>query len=584
MIPVRKVLLWTMLLGVCLALPPIVRTGAVETPMAVSPGVAGEYLVLYAAGVAPGEGRAAIEAAGGRIIRENAAVGVATVRTTRHDGMFLRAVRRSPAVAGATVNVPFGRLPQSTLDERGLEGLAKEVEPGMQPGGGGGNGGPQTGDEPLAGLQWDMHAIGATAAGAHATQAGDRRVLVGVIDSGVDGKHPDIAPNFDRGLSRNFVTDIPDLDGPCKYPDCVDPPDEDGNGHGTHVAGTIAAARNGLGIAGVAPNVTIVNLRAGQDSGFFLVQPTVDALTYAGDIGINVVNMSYYIDPWLYNCPNNPADSAEAQQAQRTTIEATQRALDYAHARGVVLVSAAVNGHSDLDHVTVDTSSPNFPAGAAYRRAIDGTCLSMPTDGNNVIAVTAIGPSGRKAYYSDYGLQHADIAAPGGDSLDYYGTAQYQPTKNRVLATYPQAILLADGEIDAQGKPTVRGTMVVRDCQGAVCAYYRYLEGTSMAAPHVTGVVALIVSQYGTPDLRHPGGLAMSPARVERILLGTATPHPCPAQNPYIYPGLSGASAQSYAARCEGDTGQNGFYGAGVVNAKGAVGRSTLPAAAATQP
>lgn len=570
----RKLLLWTTLLALCLVLPPVARTGSDETPVAVSPGVIGEYLVLYAAGVAPGEARAAIEAAGGQIIEENSAVGVATVKTTRHDGMFLSLVRRSPALAGATVNVPFGRLPVATLDERGNEGQTKEIEPGTQPGdGSGGNGGPQSGAEPLSPLQWDMQAIGATADGAHATQAGDRRVLVGVIDGGVDGKHPDIAPNFDLGLSRNFVTDIPELDGPCKYPSCVDPPDEDGNGHGTHVAGTIAAARNGLGIAGVAPNVTIVNLRAGQDSGLFLVMPTVQALTYSGDIGINVVNMSYYIDPWLYNCPNNPADSEEARQAQRTTIEATQRALDYAHARGVTLVAAAGNGHSDLDRVAVDTTSPNFPAGAAYRRQVDNTCLSMPSDGNNVINVTAIGPSGRKSYYSDYGLLHADVAAPGGDSLDYYGTAQYQPTKNRILSTYPQATLLAAGEIDAQGRPTARGQLVVRDCRGEVCAYYRYLEGTSMASPHAAGVVALIISQYGTPSLRHPGGLAISPARVERILLGTATPRPCPTQNPFPYAGLSSSSASAYAALCEGDEEQNGFYGAGVVDATRAVGR-----------
>ena len=58
---------------------------------------------------------------------------------------------------------------------------------------------------------------------------------------------------------------------------------------------------NGLGIAGVAPRVDIVNLRADQDSGYFFIQPTVDALTYAGDQGIDVVNMSFYIDPWLYN-------------------------------------------------------------------------------------------------------------------------------------------------------------------------------------------------------------------------------------------------------------------------------------------
>ena len=53
-----------------------------------------------------------------------------------------------------------------------------------------------------------------------------------------------------------------------------------------------------------------MNLRAGQDSGFFFLQPTVDALTYAGRNGIDVVNMSFFTDPWLYNCADNPADSA----------------------------------------------------------------------------------------------------------------------------------------------------------------------------------------------------------------------------------------------------------------------------------
>ena len=86
-------------------------------------------------------------------------------------------------------------------------------------------------------------------------------MLVGVIDTGIDGTHPDIAPNFDRALSRNFTTDIPvdangtEVDGPCEHPSCVDPVDEDDNEHGTHVAITIASPINGLGIAGVAPNV-----------------------------------------------------------------------------------------------------------------------------------------------------------------------------------------------------------------------------------------------------------------------------------------------------------------------------------------
>ncbi|HEY8598130.1 MAG TPA: S8 family serine peptidase [Thermomicrobiales bacterium] len=570
----RRLAPWIAVIILCLLLPPSVPA---PTMVAIAPppppGAVGEYVVLYAAGVTPSAARAAITAAGGRIVRENTAIGLATVRTTRHDGFFLRAVRRDPALAGATLNVPLGRVPVSALDERGTAEGMREVEPGMQPHDGGANGGPQTGSDPLGALQWDMRAIGATADGAHATQAGDSRVLVGVIDSGIDGNHPDIAPNFDRELSRNFVTDRPDLDGACTYASCIDPPDEDGNGHGTHVAGTIAAARNDLGIVGVAPNVTLVNLRAGQDSGIFLLQPTVDALTYAGDVGINVVNMSYYIDPWLYNCPANPADNEEAQQAQRMTLEATQRALDYARAHGVVLVSAAGNGHTDLDHATVDTTSPNFPSGATYRREIDRTCLSMPTDGRGVISVTATGPSGRKAYYSDYGLEHADLAAPGGDSLDYYGTAQYQPTKNRILSTYPKALLLASGEIDAQGQVTARGQSVVRDCRAEVCAYYRYLEGTSMAAPHVTGVAALIVSQYGTLGRENLESLRLSPARVERLLELSATPRPCPAQNPFVYPGLSANAAASYTANCEGTTERNGFYGVGLVDAKRAVGR-----------
>ena len=93
--------------------------------------------------------------------------------------------------------------------------------------------------------------------------------------------------------------------------------------------------------------MTLVNLRAGQDSGFFFLQPTVDALTYAGDIGIDVVNMSYYVDPWLFNCAAQPGRHADAQAEQRTIVTATKRALDYADNHGVTLVSAAGNGATD---------------------------------------------------------------------------------------------------------------------------------------------------------------------------------------------------------------------------------------------
>jgi lantibiotic leader peptide-processing serine protease len=87
---------------------------------------------------------------------------------------------------------------------------------------------------------------------------------VPIIDSGIDGNHPDLRANFNRRLSRNFTTDIPLIDGPCEHPSCVDPVDEDDNGHGTHVAGLVAAGLNGLGTAGVAPRVTLVNIRGGR--------------------------------------------------------------------------------------------------------------------------------------------------------------------------------------------------------------------------------------------------------------------------------------------------------------------------------
>jgi subtilisin family serine protease len=543
-----------------------------RAPVATPRLAAGEWAVLYAADASPAAAHLAITAAGGTIVRENTAIGLALVRTTLPDQQFLRAVAAQPALAGATPNLPLGRV---TAAPAGA--LARPLAPGMLPDGRGGHHGrAEPGTDPLAARQWDMRQIGATPEGSYAVQVGDRRVLVGVIDTGVDGQHPDIAPNFSAALSRNFTTTMPDVDGPCAVPSCVDPPGVDPNGHGTHVAGTIAAPLNGLGTAGVAPNVTIVSLRAGQASGLFLLQPVVDALTYAGDIGINVVNMSFYIDPWLYNCPNNPADSPEAQQEQRTVVAATQRALDYARARGVTLIAAEGNGHSDLDQPAVDASSPDYPPGKTYRRTVDRSCSIMPTDGQGVINVTATGPSGRKAYYSDYGSAHAALAAPGGDTLDYYGTPQYQPVANEILAPYPKAALEKTGEIDAHGNPTALGKYVVRDCQGGVCAYYRYLQGTSMAAPHVAGVAALVVSQYGTPSVRHPGQLELPPARVERILLATTTPQTCPAQNPLTYPGVSG-QASTFAARCDGDTSHNSFYGAGLVNARQAVAGPIRP-------
>ncbi|GGM85479.1 serine protease [Thermopolyspora flexuosa] len=548
-----------------------------------------EFLVLYAEGADPTAARNAIEAAGGTIVKENGAIGLATV--TSRDAGFAAALAGNGLIEGVARDRVIGAVPK-TRPARPSEALRRAIaERAVEKEGHRDRrhlphrpGKPRDLAEPLAELQWDMKQIDATATGAHRVEQGDRRVLVGVIDTGIDGSHPDIAPNFSRELSRNFTVDIPydangeEVDGPCEAePDrsCTDPADVDENDHGTHVAATIAAPINGLGIAGVAPKVTLVNLRVGQDSGYFFLQPVVDALTYAADIGVDVVNMSFYIDPWQFNCTDNPADSPEERAEQATVIKAAQRALDYAHRRGVTLISSQGNDGFDLTKENIDRGSPNFasvPGLEPRTRTVPPSCQVMPTEGNHVISVSSTGISRRKSYYSSYGNGSVDVAAPGGDAYDT-PTGDLDRTRT-ILAAYPKALAEERGELNPDGTPNV--PTVVRDCDAkGTCAYYQYLQGTSMAAPHAAGVAALIVSRYGKPD-RHRGGLTLDPDTVERIMKSTATKIACPPGGSYTYtrrvPQQDGSVNTVVTTHtCEGTAARNGFYGSGLVNALNAV-------------
>ena len=547
---------------------------AVVPAGAASDGKVQEYVVLYEDGASVADAHAAIESLDGSIVEEISQIGLAKVRTSNPS--FESDVMDEAALAGAATNQIIGFAEpaqrekvddvEALIDAEGTT-AAEDVT--------------AVDAEPLAGLQWDMEMIHATTDGSYAVDTGNPDVLVGIIDTGIDASHPDLAPNFDAALSRNFTVDDPLIDGTCASdPDglCTDPANVDEAGHGTHVSGTIAAALNGIGIAGIAPDVTLVNLRAGQDSGFFFLFETLQAYVYAANNGIDVVNMSYFTDPWWANCRDNPLDTPVEQQEQATIIDASNLALNYAYNHGVTLIAAEGNEHTDLGNPTYDAISPDYPPGTAkIRNNIDNDCLVIPTEGDHVMSVSALGPSGRKSYYSNYGLEQTVVSAPGGDRRDFFGTPQYNTPGTRVLSSYPKAVAISDGLIDAGCN--VLNPLAVVDTSGGGCAVYAYLQGTSMASPHAVGVAALIISAGGTGS---GAGFGMAPVKVEKALRKTATDADlffaangedwrdfCPVPpTAFVYPDLVGADPNvPFDAVCQGKAKFNGFYGDGVVDA-----------------
>ena len=290
---------------------------------------------------------------------------------------------------------------------------------------------------------------------AWATTTGDSSVVVGIIDTGIDIGHSDLvgATWTNPGEIQNngidddangFIDDVHGWDflnnDASVYDAVTCSGGEDEDFHGTHVAGTIAAQRNGMGVVGVAPGVRVMPLKAlgcsGGDTG-----TVIDALNYAKAEGVKIVNMSL----------GGPG----YDQAFKDAIDAS----------GILVVAAAGNGGDD--QIGDNNDNPGTTAND-FRQYPGG--FTSP----NILAVAAVNNVGALSSFSNYGPTSTDVAGPG----------------QSVVSDYP------------------------RDAYGA--SQYVFLDGTSMATPHVTGTAALVLST----------NLALTPAQMKSRIMSTTRPLP----------------------------------------------------------
>ncbi|MCI0464792.1 MAG: S8 family serine peptidase [Gemmataceae bacterium] len=371
----------------------------------------------------------------------------------------------------------------------------------------------------LTGFQWALDAI--QAKDAWDLGVTGRGVRVVVMDGSIMTNHPDLkydpvqGRGLNVGLSKSFVPDVPDK--PHEGVEFV-PGGISGNfSHATHVAGIIAAANNGFGTTGVAPDVELVLAKTGRDFDQ-TIQPSavIQALLYAVEIDADVVNMS-----WGVLLPRSYGIYTwDPQWYSPAIITALARATNYAHQQGVTLVGSAGNNSLDFDHSQDWTRT--------------GHWYHIPSGLPHVISVSATGPLGwgrdhstdldLPASYTNYGQSVIDLAAPGG-----YGDPVHDREPFTVDGvTLPFAyvfdmVLSTSTQFSPVGPYEPEGT-------------WDWRRGTSMAAPHVAGIAALIISANGGD---------MHPNQVRTIL--------------------------EQSADDLGKPGQDDFYGHGRVNAFKAV-------------
>ncbi|ONI68002.1 peptidase S8 [Kribbella sp. ALI-6-A] len=389
------------------------------TTAAAEPGILMNYVVNTKA-TKPHVARVekAVEAAGGTVVASYDEIGVVIAQSTNPNFRTdVRAGRNGREVqsVGATRTAPVSEGPVGAAKQAAAKGL-NAGESTVVP-------------DPDESKQWDMVQIKADQA--HQVTDGSKRVLVGVTDSGVDDQHPDLKPNFDAKNSVNCTGNGVADTTPGGWRQTT-------SDHGTHVAGTIAAARNGVGIVGVAPGVRIASVKVVNDDGYIYPEYAICGFIWAAQHHMDVTNHSYFIDPWMFWCDDD-GDQGAVQESVR-------RAMDYQTKKGVLSVAAAGNSNYDLANKTTDTSSPNDST--AVTRQINNDCLDIPTELPGVITVASTTQARVKSSFSNFGLGKIDVAAPG----------------SAILSTIPGG--------------------------------YGTKSGTSMASPHVAGVAALMKSAH----------------------------------------------------------------------------------------